>query len=79
MKEGYLTKQPMHGHLLSRPRRRYFVASERWLEWFVDELSINQPKGRMRLDGSVRVDRDGNSLVLVSGTDRLVLSGDGVD
>jgi hypothetical protein len=27
----------------------------------------------------VRVDRDGNSLVLVSGTDRLVLSGDGVD
>ena len=48
-KVGYLTKRPVHGHLLSQPRRRYFVATERWLEWYVGDAVTDSRKGRMLL------------------------------
>ena len=37
LRSGYLIKQPIHGHFLSRPRKRYFVLTDDHLEWFQDE------------------------------------------
>ena len=58
---GYLVKEPVHGHALSRSRRRLFVLRDRELVWSVDETSA--PKGTIRLDGA-RVEREGNALVV---------------
>ena len=82
-KAGYLTKTPRHRYLLffPRPHRRFFVASERWLEWYVDEASTGAPRGRMLLEGA-QVGRDGKGGAIVLRTfasDRLVLTGDDLD
>ena len=80
-KVGYLTKRPVHGHLLSQPRRRYFVATERWLEWYVGDAVTDSRKGRMLLEGA-QVSRDGKrgALVVTSlNSDRLILTGDDLD
>ena len=64
--EGYLVKQPLHGHALSRPRKRYFVLTEDCLEWFADDKSRHQPpRDRLRVKGAI-VQRQGNTLTLHS-------------
>ena len=82
-KVGYLTKTPRHRYLLffPRPHRRFFVASERWIQWYVDEASAGAPRGRMLLEGA-KVGRDGKSGAIVLKTlasDRIVLTGDDLD
>ena len=60
---GYLIKQPLHGHMLSRPRKRYFVLSDDpHLEWFADEQA-RVPKDRLKLRGA-RIERAGQRLTL---------------
>ena len=62
--EGYLVKQPLHGHALSRPRRRYFVLTEDCLEWFSDDKSRHQPpRDRLKVKGAI-VQRQGDTLTL---------------
>ena len=60
---GYLIKAPLHGHILSRPRKRYFVLSDDpHLEWFADEQA-RVPKDRLKLRGA-RIERAGQRLTL---------------
>ena len=60
---GYLIKQPLHGHMLSRPRKRYFVLSDDpHLEWFADEQA-RVPKDRLKLRGA-RIERAGQRLTV---------------
>ncbi len=81
---GYLIKQPAHGHLLSRPRKRYFVLTDDHLEWFHDEHE-RMPKDRLMIKGA-RLERRGSSLVMHSshhdGSGRraeLIVTGDNLD
>ena len=78
VKSGYLVKDPVHGHLLSRPRRRFFILSESKLEWFADDETTNSPKGSMRLAGA-QIEPAPDALVVVSAGERLVLRGDALD
>ena len=64
LRSGYLIKQPIHGHFLSRPRKRYFVLTDDHLEWFQDEQA-RVPKDRLKVKGA-RVERKGSSLHLHS-------------
>ena len=73
---GYLTKEPMHGHLLSRAQRRFFVLTANKLEWFVDEASVNAPKGELLLVGSRYERRARKELMVSCGDDTLVLKDD---
>ena len=63
LRSGYLIKQPLHGHLLSRPRKRYFVLTDDHLEWFHDHESARVPKDRLNIKGA-RLERRGASLVV---------------
>ena len=63
---GYLVKQPVHGHLLSHARKRFFVLSDDpHLEWFADEQAsqTGAPKDRLKLMGA-RIERAGPRLTL---------------
>ena len=78
VKSGYLVKKPVHGHLFSSSRRRFFQLSESKLEWFADDESTGQPLGFVRLAGaSIEMERD--TLVVVAAGERLVLRGDALD
>ena len=55
---GHLVKEPVHGHALSRSRRRLFVLRDRELVRSVDESSAL--KGTIRLDGA-SVEREGRA------------------
>ena len=59
--EGHLVKQPLHGHALSRPRKRYFVLTEDCLQWFSDNSRHQPPRDRLRVKGAI-VQRQGNAL-----------------
>ena len=77
-KRGYLTKEPVHGHVFSRRRRRFFVLNGSVLMWFEDEVSAGAPRGRMVLTGA-HVVRSGPQLVVSTADERLVLLGDALD
>ena len=47
MREGFLMKYPLHGHALSRPRRRFFRLTSHVIEWSVSRGK--QIKGHMSL------------------------------
>ena len=64
LRAGYLIKQPLHGRLLSRPRKRYFTLTDDHLEWFQDEHA-RVPKDRLKVKGA-RLERRGNTLILHS-------------
>eukprot|EP00966_Prymnesium_polylepis_P242208 5601628-Prymnesium_polylepis.2 len=50
VKAGPLTKEPRHGHALSRSRLRYFVLTDDALEWWEDASVLNRaPRDRVRL------------------------------
>ena len=87
---GYLTKDPMHGHLFSSARRRFFVLTEMQLEWFPDESVTAESLGKICLVGATVERRNsaskqeavtprGNELVISSGNDQLVLRGEQLD
>ena len=76
-KAGWLTKQPLKGHLLSRARRRYVVLTDDAIRWYEDERQLSL-KGPLPLVG-VRVERDGTQLRVHAGGQWLVLSGDDLD
>ena len=62
LKSGFLVKRPVHGHLFSKPRRRYFILTERKLEWFLDDQSTNQPKLRKAASRSTVLDVSGRPM-----------------
>ena len=76
--QGLLTKQPVHGHLLSRPRLRFFSMTDDAIEWFKDERAFRAGSDRLGHFPltQARIEWKEDSLVLVAGTgDRLVLQG----
>jgi hypothetical protein len=75
---GYLVKEPMHGHLFSSSRRRFFQLSESRLEWFADDESTGKPLGFVRLAGA-SIEMEQGALVVVAAGERLVLRGDALD
>ena len=75
-KQGYLTKKPLHGHLLSNSRRRFFLLYDNALEWRASEHS--PPKGRLPLAGASIVRRD-VELIITSADEQLVLHGDDLE
>ena len=76
-KAGWLTKQPLKGHLLSRARQRYVVLTDGAIHWYEDERQLTL-KGSLPLAGA-RVERDGSQLRVHAGGQCLVLSGDDLD
>ena len=73
---GFLVKQPVHGHLLSSPRQRFFSMTDDAIEWFVDKRAFRTGgdcRGRLPL-ALARTEWEGDALVLVARTgERLVL------
>ena len=51
VKEGLLIKTNLLGHLLSRPRERFFVLTEEVLEWRESDDLGAVPKGYLELEG----------------------------
>jgi hypothetical protein len=81
LREGYLTKAPVHGHLFSRPRRRWFVLTETHIEWFEDEQSAtggSNTKGRMYFHRDTKLDKgpNGGTLTINSQGESLLVYGD---
>lgn len=79
VREGYLTKLPMHGHAFSNPRRRLFVLTDEAIEWF-DDRNPESPvsKGRMPIRGA-RVERTPAMITLTAEGENLVMRGDDLD
>jgi hypothetical protein len=75
-KQGYLTKKPLHGHLLSNSRRRFFLLYDNALEWRASEHSPH--KGRLPLAGASILRRDAE-LIITSAGEQLVLHGDDLE
>lgn len=70
-KSGYLVKESIRGHILSKPRRRFFFLSDGQLEWY-------EPKGSMRLAGA-NINEGLDTLSIISAGEHLVLRGDDLD
>ena len=79
-KRGYLTKQPVHGHMFSNARLRFFVLDGSTLKWYESEAAAGAGpfKGHVQLAGA-RMARQGAQLVVQAGDDRLALRGDDLD
>lgn len=76
VKSGYLVKDPVHGGLLSSPRRRFFRLTVHALEWYVDDKPSRSPKGSLQLAGASVDEASDRALAIVSAGRRLVLHGD---
>ena len=72
-REGYLTKEPLHGHLLSSARRRFFVLTGSVLEW--SEHRGGALHGHMFLSDA-ELSRSGDALELSRKGERLVMRGE---
>ena len=67
VREGFLYKQPVSGHIWSHTRRRYFVLTSEphRLEWYKDERKQSQPNW-LPVQPVANISRSEQGLVLVS-------------
>ena len=80
--EGWLTKSPLGGGLLSRHRRRYCTLRGAVLDWSADEQqhARGEPLGRVSIEGAQVVRQKAAELTLMlTGGQKLVLRGDQLD
>ncbi|KAL1530228.1 hypothetical protein AB1Y20_001143 [Prymnesium parvum] len=79
LRQGYLVKEPVHGHALSAAKRRFFLLTEHKIEWYDSSRSIGAtPKGYLFLHDAAVFRRglpghESDRLSIVSGRDELVL------
>jgi hypothetical protein len=77
--EGWLTKSPLHGHLFSRDRRRYFTLRGTDLGWFADQ-KLSKQLNCVSVQGAQAVRQKVDELLLrLAGGEKLLLRGDALD